>query len=412
MNRRRYIFYWLVSLLLVGMVGRTPIAHAQGAPPIVVSRTAVHYSFGQQATFELEASAPTTITAAYLYLQPQGTERVEVYPAPVDPGSVVHTRYVYDLHLSPFPPFGQVSWWWEVRDAEGHSVLTEPTSLLYVDNRFQWHTTAEGPIRIHTVVDDPVFAQAALDTARNSLESIAQQLDAPLPEEVHIYIYPSLDDIRAALEMAGREWVGGQARPELGVVLVAIPNGHTALLRMERDIPHELTHLLIYQAVGPEGYRFVPAWLDEGLATANELQPDPLLEAVLEEARSQGRLIPLSELCVPFSTDPDTALLSYAESASLVRYIQRYYGNEGIRALLDAYADGAGCEGGVLQALDISLRQLELAWHADLMGLGRWLTWLSENRAWLALWAISILTALPMAIGLLRRRTSPEDSSR
>ncbi|HEY75661.1 MAG TPA: hypothetical protein G4O00_05705 [Thermoflexia bacterium] len=412
MNLQRYLLCWLIPLLLAGTAWGIAVAYAQDAPPITVSYASVHYTFGQQATFELGASAPTTITAAYLYLQPQGTERVEVQPVPIEPGPTIHARYVHDLHLSPFPPFSQVSWWWEVRDAAGHSLLTEPASLSYIDNRFSWHTTAEGPVSIHTVVDDPVLARAALDTARNSMESIAQQLDAPLPEQVNIYIYPSQEDIRAALEMAGREWVGGQARPELGVILVSIPNGHNALLRMERDIPHELTHLLIYQIVGPEGYLSVPAWLNEGLATVNELQPDPLLEVTLEDARSRGRLIPLSELCVPFPADPETALLSYAESTSLVRYIQRRYGNGGIRALLEAYADGAGCEGGVLQALGVSLRQLELAWHADMMGLGRWLTWVSENRAWLALWAISILTVLPMAVGLLRGRTSSEASSR
>ncbi|HHS96809.1 MAG TPA: hypothetical protein ENK08_02765 [Chloroflexi bacterium] len=410
MNPRRYL-YVFVLLLLAGTVGGASVTYAQDPPPITVSHIAAHYTFGQQATFELEASAPATITAVYLYVQPEGTERVDVHPVPIDPGPTVRARYVHDLHLSPFPPFGRVSWWWEIRDSEGHSLLTDPILLSYVDNRFSWHTVTSEPIQVHVTVDDPVFAQAALDAARNSLTSITQQLEVPPPERIDIYVYPSQEEIRAALEMAGREWVGGEARPELGVVLVAIPNSPIAMLQMERDIPHELTHLLVYQAVGPEGYRFVPAWLDEGLATANELSPDPLLEATLEEARSQGRLIPLHELCAPFPADPDTALLSYAESASLVQYVQRRYGNEGIRALLNAYADGAGCEGGILQALGISLRQLELAWHADLTGMDHWLTWISENRGWLALWALGILTLIPMGIGLRRRSTPSEVAS-
>ncbi len=412
MNPWHRLLRCFIPLLLAGLAWwRADEAHAQSTPPITVSHTAVHYAFGQQATFELEASAPVSITAIYLYLQPQGAERVGVHPVPIDPRPTVQAHYTRDLHLSPFPPFGQISWWWRIEDAEGHSLLTEPTVFSYIDNRFTWSTTAEGAIRVHTTVDDPVFAQAAVDTARNSLETIAQQLAVPPPEQVDIYIYPSQQDLRAALEMAGREWVGGQAQPELGAVLVAIPDDVNAILKMEQYIPHELTHLLVYQAVGPEGYPFVPTWLDEGLATVNQIWLDPALDAALEDARKRGEMIPLSELCKPFPADPEAALLSYAESASVVRYIQHRYGNEGIRALLAAYADGSGCEGGVLQALGVSLRQLELAWHADLMGMGPWLAWLSENRAWLLLWAIGVLVVLPMAVGLFRNRPVPEVSS-
>ena len=39
---------------------------------------------------------------------------------------------------------------------------------------------------------------------------------------------------------------------------------------MNRYFPHEITHLLVDQAATPAGYRYVPEWLDEGLATANE----------------------------------------------------------------------------------------------------------------------------------------------
>jgi len=376
---------------------------AQSAPPITVHNSSVHYAFGQQAVFSLEASAPAGVTSAYLYLQLQGEDRTEVRPVDLEPGPVVQVRLEWDLRLFPFPPFGQVSWWWEVRDGAGNSLRTEPTSFLYVDNRFEWVAASDGPVWVHAVVDDPVYIQAALDVARSALERIQQQLQAPPLERVDLYLYPSLQDLRAALEMAGREWAGGQARPELGVVLVAIPPGDGAIPQMERDIPHELTHLLIYHTVGPEGYRYVPAWLDEGLATANQWRPDPNMDAVLEAAHARGRLIPLMELCAPFPANREVAELSYAQSGSLVRYIQGRYGNTGIRALLAAYADGAGCEGGIIEALDITPQRLELAWRAHLMGLSGWMAWLSDNGPWLFLWGLSVLLAIPMVGGLGRR---------
>ena len=172
---------------------------------------------------------------------------------------------------------------------------------------------------------------------------------------------------------------------------------------MERDIPHELTHLIVYSVMGPEGYRHVPAWLDEGLATANELRPDPALEVALNQARAEGQLLPLTALCPPFPTDPEAALLAYAQSASLVRTVRDRYGNTGIRDLLAAYADGAGCEGGIERGLGITAHQFERLWHADLVGLSGWIVWLSENAAPLLLWVIGLVLALPMAMVFRRQ---------
>jgi len=198
--------------------------------------------------------------------------------------------------------------------------------------------------------------------------------------------------------------VGGQAHPELGVIVVAIPfkEGYTS--RMMRYIPHEITHLLVYQTVTPTGYRYVPAWLDEGLATANERLPTPEYAMALEEARVAGELIPLENLCVPFSPDSHTALLAYAQSGSVVRFIRERYGAEGIRALLAAYTNGASCARGVQEALGVSLSGLETAWRASLEPQAPWRAWVEQIDVWIGLWLLSLLVSVPMIGGLRRRR--------
>lgn len=370
--------------------------------PITVQAATVTYSFGQQAVFSIQATASADITALYLYIQATGNERVEVISVPVDPSPSVQATFTRDLRLFPFPPFGAVNWWWEVRDAEGRQLTTPTSTFRYEDNRWNWSSRTAGSITVYSPVDDPPYMQAALDIAAASLERISRSLNAPTPEKVDIYLYPSLADLQAALRMAGREWMGGQARPELGAILVAVPHNDEYMAQMEREIPHELTHLLIYHLTGPRGYLYVPAWLNEGLATANEARPDPNLDSLLERARKEGRLIPLRNLCAPFSTDPAEALLAYAESGSLVRYIRRQYGDSGIRALLLAYADGADCEAGVQRALHVTLDQLERAWRADLSGMGKWMLWIADNAPGLALWGLSLLLALPIALVGLR----------
>lgn len=382
-------------LPVLGWGGRAPL---QQEPPITVTAAAVEYHFGQQAVFTLEASAPAGIAALYLYLQTGAAEHVDVIPVPTEGGASVQATFARDLRLFPFPPFGEVRWWWEIRDRAGNSLTTGPGVFRYADNRFDWFCRTSGPVTACATADDPPYLQAALDIALSSLNRIGHSLRIMPPDQVEIYLYPSLSDLRAALEMAGREWMGGQARPELGVVLVAVPHDSAFVAQMEREIPHELTHLLVYRLTGPQGYPHVPAWLNEGLAVANEARPDPSLEAILEEARRKGHLLPVEALCPPFPPDPETALLAYAQSGSLVRYIRQQYGDSGIRALLAAYADGAGCAAGVRRALHIGAEQLERAWRADLAGLSGWALWLSENRAALLLWGLSLLLAIPIAL--------------
>jgi hypothetical protein len=393
----------LAILLLAVLLFPAPSAVIAGPAafqetPITVQEASVTYTFGQQAVFSIQATSSADITALYLYIQSAGNDRVEVTSVPVDPSPSVQATFTRDLRLFPFPPFGTVNWWWEVRDAAGHQLTTPQATFRYEDNRLNWFRRTAGPATVYSTVDDPQYMQAALDIAAVSLERISRSLNAPVPEKVDIYLYPSLADLQAALRMAGRAWMGGQARPELGVILVAVPYDGGYMAQMEQEIPHELTHLLVYRLAGPEGYRYIPAWLNEGLATANETRPDPNLDSLLERARNEGRLIPLRNLCPPFSTDPAEALLSYAESGSLVRYIRQQYGDSGIRALLQAYADGADCDGGVQRALHITLDQLERAWRADLSGVGKWVVWIADNAPGLALWGLSLLLALPIAL--------------
>ncbi len=391
----------LLLILLLGVLAFPAVAQEA---PITVRNATVTYNFGQQAVFSIEANGTANITALYLYLQVEGSERVDVVPVSVEAAPSVQGTFARDLRLFPFPPFGQVTWWWEVRDDAGHSLTTPRATFRYEDNRLDWVARTVGPITVHSTVDDPQYIQAALDIAAASLERIAHSLNVSPPEKVDLYLYPSLADLRAALEMADRQWMGGQARPELGVVLVAVPYGDGYVAQMEQEIPHELTHLLVYRLVGTEGYRYVPAWLNEGLAMANQTRPDPTLDSLLERARAEGRLIPLSDLCPPFPTDPEFALLAYAQCGSLMRYVRQQYGDSGIRALLRAYADGAGCDAGVQRALHLTLEQLERAWRADLAGWGRWMVWLAENQAGLILWGLSILLAVPIALAGRPRR--------
>ncbi|NIV35564.1 MAG: hypothetical protein GWN58_40770 [Anaerolineae bacterium] len=382
-----------------------PCQIAIAAEGITVVESKASHSFAQQVTFTLQATSDAEITKVYLFFRATGEERTEAAAVTIESGPRIEARHVHELRRAPLPPFATVTFWWRIEDSAGASVTTETQQFQYTDNRFPWEQLSANGLTVHWIdgEGDPIFGQAALDIVQASVEEIHAELGGTVPESIHVYIYDTQPNLDGAMVLTGREWVSGQAHPELGVVLVAIPSEAGYTSRMERYIPHEITHLLVYQAVAPISYRYVPEWLDEGLATAHERLPTPEYAMAIEEAHAQGQLLPLKDLCVPFSPDPHTAFLAYAQSSSVVQFIRERYGAQGIRALIGAYADGASCGGGVQGALHVSLNGLETAWRASLEPQAPWRALVDQVGIWVGLWLLSLLVAVPM-IGRLRRR--------
>lgn len=399
-----------ITAFLAAIVGLALVVSPASAGGIAVLESAVEYSFAQHVTFTLTVTSDAEIVEVYLFFRAAGVDETERITVGTDTVAIeratdeISVEHTHDLTLHPLPPFANVTYWWEIEDAAGNRLQTAPDDFSYADNRFRWLEAQAGNISVYWIEGrgDRTYAQAALDIAEASIDDINAELRAPLPDSLEIFVYDSDHHLEAAMVLGGRDWVAGQARPELGVVVVAVPPDQDYTSRMKRYLPHEITHLMVYQFAGPEGYNHVPTWLDEGLATANEHLPTPEYRLALEEAVDADQLLSLRDLCVPFSPDPATAFLSYAQSASVVRFIREQYGAGGMRRLLSAYADGASCTSGVEEALDISFHRLESTWRASLRTETRWEVWWDRVGVWVGLWVLSILVAVPM-VGRVRR---------
>jgi hypothetical protein len=214
---------------------------------------------------------------------------------------------------------------------------------------------------IHWTGDDAGLGQLGLDIAIESWPRLTRIVPIADLTNLNIYIYPSSADLRSALRLTGRDWVGAHAHPELGVILVTAVNSRTAAADLRQSIPHELTHYLLYQAAGPN-YESIPAWFNEGLATFVEGSSNPSYETILATAVAGQTTIPFSDLCHEFPTFEQRTLLAYAQSASFIRYIQGRFGSQALRDLSAAYADGLSCESGVNHVFGESLADLNQEW--------------------------------------------------
>ena len=387
---------------------------------IVVVENNSHYEFGRQLSFHLEAGSASGITQVILSFRATGDATTTVERPQFVAGPSVTVDHTYDLQGRYIKPFRQVEYWWTLSDAAGHRLTTEVQTFSYDDNRFPWQSLAEDGVTVYWYQGPEAFSQAALDVAVGVVPRISADLGVGAPQPIKAFLYANLSDLEGALPPTGREWVGGQAYPELGTFVAAIPPDDRSLSTMKRVIPHEIAHLLIYQAAGG-ALGHVPAWLNEGLATLSEELPDPEAAIVLETALSQDSLMPLETLCGPFPLDTGEARLSYAQSASVVGFIRDHYGRQGLTRLIAAYADGASCRGGVERALGVSLEGLETQWRASLQPRNKWLVFLEQAGPWLGLWGGSCLMTLlfletiPLSIWRRRREAqaeSPTDEAR
>ncbi|MCR4408013.1 MAG: peptidase MA family metallohydrolase [Anaerolineae bacterium] len=373
---------------------------------IDVAVNTVHYVFGQQVTFHLEASSPSPINRAVLAYRTADNQGTSVFPLAFEPASPVSLDYVHEISRGYLKPFVTVEYWWVLENEAGQQINTPLQSFTYEDNRFGWHTASGLNAVVHWYAGDAAYAQAALDIATRSLTGIGQKLNTVPPRPLHLYLYASTDDLQGALLPRQREWIGGEAFPELDNLLIAVPPEEGYTLFMRRIIPHEITHILLYHATGGDTAR-VPPWLSEGLATFNEELPDPDAASLLHTALDEDRLLSLDSLCGSFPADTEQARLAYAQSASLVRFVRDFFGEQTIANLVNAYADGMSCRGAVDRVLGLSLEQLDSRWRAYLGAQTPQVALWRAAAPWLLLVLLSGLTVfLYLDFPATRRRSA------
>jgi hypothetical protein len=359
--------------------------------------------------FHLRAASAAGVSSATLYLQPEGGAVLEW---PVDnlvPAAEVDLIAELNLVLNPLPAFAPITYWWSVADGAGAAVTTAPITFRYEDNRFTWGRIATGSLTVHWYSGGPALGQAALDTAINALPRINRDIRAPLPARLDIYVYADAADLQTALRRLGLVWAGGHADPALGVILVAVPPDLRADFNLQRDLPHELTHLLLAETLGAHAAS-LPAWLNEGLAVMNQGQRDSQYPALLAAARDARAFLPLAGLCRAFPDDAVQARLAYAQSEAFVRYLRERFGSEGLHQLILTYAAGVDCEAGVQTALGQSLGTLEADWLRDTIYSPPPGT-LTNLAPWLVITALVTLAPLTF-FALIARRGRPTSPRR
>lgn len=379
MMGKRAIAGIIIGLIAIGLLGAgcgpsreegpavEPGTPKPGAQLQVLS-SAVEVEFPTALTFHIEAQGGGDITEIRLRYEVKKIGHAAVI-SEVSPeftsASQVKTSWKWDMRKSSLPPGAEVEYSWLVKDSAGSRLETEPTIISFDDDRYRWQTLKAEKLSLFWYRGDEAFAQELMDGALTALDKLAQDTGAQLQKPVKMYIYADSSDLRGALVFP-REWTGGQAFVEHGIVVIGI--GPDEMSWGRRAVAHELAHLVTYQ-ITFNPYGAPPTWLEEGLAMYAEGGLEPRYGSLLQEAASKDELFSVQSLGSSFPAHAEKALLAYAQSYSLVDFLIANHGRDKMLQLLEVFQRGSSYDDALLEIYGFDTGGLDDRWR-DSLGLG------------------------------------------
>ena len=357
---KKATLFLLALLLLFFLVSPSP-SQAQGGLEVVQSWTQAQ--FPSSLTFGISASSDANITdirLSYIVDRVSFAQVRSEVCLEFAPSTQVKEEWTWDMRKSGgLPPGAEITYWWTLKDARGRSLKTAPIKVSFDDTRYQWRSLSEGKLTLLWHKGDEAFAQELMAAAQEALKRLERDTGAHLKRPSRIYIYANANELKGAM-IFPQEWTGGVAFTGFGTIAIGIEPSN--LLWGEKALTHELTHLVIDQmTLNP--YNDLPVWLDEGLAMYNEGLLEPQFANYLAKAVIEDSLLSVRSLSSPFSAEPEKAVLSYAQSYSLVQYLISNYGQEKMLELLLTFEKGSTYDGALKKVYGFDMDELDELWQ-------------------------------------------------
>jgi hypothetical protein len=350
-----------LAVLLLLTVLSPALVQAQGG--LTVTSSSAEANFPQQLNFSLSATSNVNITDIRLCYAIEHIGFADVTSeAYVDftPATSVKVSWSLDMvKIGGLPPGSIAEYWWKIEDGSGDRLETPPAQVQFDDTRYDWRSLTEGKLTLYWYSGNDAFAQELMATAQGAMAKLATDTGAELEKPAKLYVYASSSDLQGSM-IYPQEWTGGVAFTRYSTMAIGI--APSDIDWGKRAIAHELTHLVIHQ-ITLNPYNDLPVWLDEGLAVRNEGLLDPTYSSYLASAITSGSLISVQSLASPFSAFPDEAVLSYAESYSLVDFLITSYGQAKMSQLLAVFRQGSGYDEALEAVYGFDMSGLNSLWR-------------------------------------------------
>ena len=185
---------------------------------------------------------------------------------------------------------------------------------------------------------------------------------------VQIEVYANHDDL--AVRTAGLPGLGGELGVTFGyVVAIDSPSSRPAgQFHWGDTLWHEMAHVFTLESTDFH----VPRWLTEGLSVYEEWRSGPSagmqVPADVLAALARGRALPIAHLNSGFVHPqyPGQLVVSYMQAGLVCDFIDRTFGFDRLRALLQAFGSTSDVSTAMQSALGLSAAQFDARFAADL----------------------------------------------
>jgi hypothetical protein len=362
-NMPKMLWSILLWLALPGLL----LKPLNAAPQVNVSVNQAQIQFPDAIVFKLAAKSSQLIQKVSLRYWTNGQNCQTggaVQPLTFDPKQSVALSWAWDFNRSgTIPPGTQVSWQWDITEADGTLTETPAQTVVFNDQRHTWSTLTQNGITLQWYSGSQAFGQSLMSIAVQGLNRLSSQMGVRPSGSIWITIYPTVDEVRAVL-LHTYEWTGGVAFPQYGGIITSIVAGQDAWATSV--LPHEISHLVVgaatYNCMGAS----LPTWLDEGLAVYAENNLTQADRNQVYQGLKDGVLLELRALTNGFSDKSNLANLEYLQSGIVVDFMLASYGAGKMTGLLAAVKDGTLIDEALQKTYGFDTAGLDAAWRTSL----------------------------------------------
>lgn len=328
--------------------------------------------FPKSIDFKIKAESESDISKITLQYQ---VDKLSILPVtnvvfpPFEPAAKTQASWKWDMtSTGGLPPGADIRYWWSIEDAFGNKVDTPVAEVSFDDGRYKWRDMESTSFTLYWYEGSDRFAQQLVSAGEGAIGKLQNEIGALPDGRVEVYIYAGSSALQGAV-IFPQDWMGGVSFSDYGIV--AIGASAKELLWGEGAMAHEMTHLVIHQSI-MNGYGVeLPTWLDEGLAMYVEGDLESGFASALNSAVKRDRLISVQSLASAFSADTDSAILAYAESYSLVKYLLDHKGGrDNMLKMLEAMEHGSGYAEALKDVYGLDVATLDAQWKAYLKAGG------------------------------------------
>lgn len=342
--------------ILVVSAAQTTVAQET----ITLGENSATVAFPNTVDFSLNYSGAEPVQAVLRYDVDKFSCVEVAADVPITPDGDGSVEWQWVMNRSGNPPPGtDVTWQWILVDAAGNVVETEPQTVTLSDERHDWQTVAGERITLHWYRGD--VGGTLLESAEAGLARLENEMGIELATSVEFWIYGSASEMRDAVLFIS-DWAGGVAFTDYNTILIGVAPNNIEWGR--RTVAHELAHLVLGQfgrsCVG--GAR--PTWLEEGLATVAEGEPEGITLSDLQRGIANNSLVPVRSLTGAFPAHGSGAQTAYSQSYSIVEFLLDTHGAEKMQQLILTLAEGESYDDALQMVYDLNMDGVEVAWRA------------------------------------------------